>query len=243
MRRAFIYGGLAMVAMIVFVMGSVTYVLFNIDAVIKNGIEDVGSRALKVPLTVAEAQMSLKTGEGQIVGLRIANPAGFEAGDALHAPLIQLKVDAGKPAGKAISISELVIDRPVMTLDIIDGRANWLRLRNGARAWARRAENPDEAAASGQAFVIDQVVLSNGTLILRADFLGAQKLEAPLPDTRIKDIGAADEGALPADVARIITEMLVTAAERASRRFDLEALAAKNGTTTGGLDLTELLSE
>ena len=243
MRRAFIYGGLAMVATIVFVMGSVTYVRFNIDAVIKNGIEDVGSRALKVPLTVAEAQMSLKTGEGQIIGIRIANPAGFEVGDAFYAPLIQLKVDAAKPAGKAISISELVIDRPIVTLDIVDGRANWVRLRDGARAWARRAENPNEAAASGQAFVIDQVVLSNGTLILRADFLGDETLEAPLPDARIKDIGTVDEGALPADVARVITEMLVTATERAARRFDLEALAAKQGNTAGGLNLTTLLSE
>jgi len=243
MQRAFIYGGLAMVAAIVFVMGSVTYVLFNIDAVIKNGIEDVGSRALKVPVTVAEAQMSLKTGEGQIVGLRIANPAGFQDGDALHAPLIQLKVDAAKPAGSAISISELIIDRPVVTLEIVDGRANWVRLRDSARAWDRRAEIPDEAAAKGQAFVIDQVVLSNGTLILHADFLGDEEVQAPLPDTRIRDIGSVDEGALPADVARLITEMLVTAAERASRRFDLEALAAKNGETASDLNLTTLLSE
>ncbi len=243
MRRVFIYGGLAMVATIVFVMGSVTYVLFNIDAVIKNGIEDVGSRALKVPLTVAEAQMSLKTGEGQIVDLRIANPAGFQTGDALNAPLIQLKVDAAKPAGRAISINELVINRPTVTLDIVDGRANWVRLRDSARAWARRAENPDEAAAGGQTFVIDQVVLSNGTLILRADFLGEQTLEAPLPDIRIKDIGTADEGTLPADIALAITEMLVTATERAARRFDLEALAAKKGNTAGGLNLTTLLSE
>ncbi|MBO6948583.1 MAG: hypothetical protein JJ855_11455 [Rhodospirillales bacterium] len=243
MRKAFLFSGLALTATIILVLASVTYVLFNIDALIKDEIESAGSRAYKVPVTVAEATMSLKSGNGQIVGLRIENPPGFSAPDAVHVPLIAINVDTGRIADKAIALGRVVIDQPKIILDIKDGRANLVRLKESTKAWLTRSENDDQEAATGQRLIIDEVVMQNGTMIFRADFLDGAETEVPLPDSRIKDIGASPEGALPAEVIAEVTQMLITASERASRRIDIKALAEKTGATVPDIDLSALLKE
>lgn len=243
MRKAFLFSGLALTATIILVLASVTYVLFNIDALIKDEIEGTASRAYKVPVTVADATMSLKSGNGQIVGLRIENPPGFSAPDAVHVPLIEINVDTARIADKAIALARVVIDRPKIVLDIKDGRANLMRLKESAKAWLIRSENDDEEAAAGQRLIIDEVVMQNGTMVFRADFLDGAETEVPLPDSRVKDIGTPPEGALPAEVIAEVTQLMITASERASRRIDLKVLAEKTGAIVPDIDLSALLKD
>lgn len=243
MRKAFLFSGLALTAAIILVIGSVTYVLFNIDALIKDTIESTASKAFKVPVSVAEATISLKSGDGQIIGLRIENPPGFTAPDAMHLPLIEIKADTNRIADKAITLQKMVIDQPKIILEIKDGRANLIRLRDSTKAWVNRSENEDEEAATGQRLIIDEVILQNGKLIFRADFLDGSETEVPLPDSRIRNIGNDADGALPAEVVAEITNLVIVASERASRRIDLQTLAAKTGATVPELDLSSLLKE
>ncbi len=243
MRKAFLFSGLALTATIILIIGSVTYVLFNIDALIKDTIESTASKAFKVPVSVAEATISLKSGDGQIIGLRIENPPGFSAPDAMHLPLIEIKADTNRIADKAITLQKMVIDQPKIILEIKDGRANLIRLRDSTKAWLNRSENDDEEAATGQRLIIDEVILQNGTMIFRADFLDGSETEIPLPDSRVRNIGNDADGALPAEIVAEITNLVVVASERASRRIDLEALAAKTGATVPDLDLSALLRE
>lgn len=243
MRKAFLFSGLALTATIILIIGSVTYVLFNIDALIKDTIESTASKAFKVPVSVAEATISLKSGDGQIIGLRIENPPGFTAPDAMHLPLIEIKADTNRIADKAITLQKMVIDQPKIILEIKDGRANLIRLRDSTKAWLNRSENDDEEAATGQRLIIDEVILQNGTMIFRADFLDGSETEIPLPDSRVRNIGNDADGALPAEIVAEITNLVVVASERASRRIDLEALAAKTGATVPDLDLSALLRE
>jgi len=241
MRKAFLFSGLALTATIILVLGSVTYVLFNIDALIKDTIEGTASRAYKVPVTVAEATMSLKSGDGQIVGLRIQNPPGFSEGDAVHIPRIELNVDTDHIADKAIALGRVVIDRPTVVLEISNGRANLMRLKESTRAWLARSKNDTEAAADGQRLIVEEIVLQNGTMLFRADFLEGIETEVPLPDSRIRKIGEAPDGALPADVIDEVTKLLIVASERASRRIDIKALSEKAGVTAPDVNLSGLL--
>ncbi len=243
MRKAFLFSGLALTATIILVLASVTYVLFNIDALIKDEVEDAASSAYKVPVTVAEATMSLKSGNGRIIGLRIENPPGFSAPTAVHVPVIEIAVDTGRIADKAIALGRVVIDRPEIVLDIKDGRVNLVRLKESTDAWLTRSENDDEDAASGQRLIIDEIVMQNGTMVFRADFLDGAETEVPLPDSRIREIGVKPDGALPAKVISEVTQLLITASERASRRIDLQALAEKTGATVPDIDLSALLKE
>lgn len=243
MRKAFLFSGLAITALILFLLGSVAYVLFDIDTFIKSNIESTATRAFKVPVTVAEATMSLKTGDGQIVGLSIPNPPGFSGPEAIHLPLTMMQVDTGRIAAHSIKLQRVVIDSPRIMLELKDDRANLMRLKASTEAWVTRSANAGEDAANGQRLTIREVILQNGTLIFRADFLGDLETVIPLPDSRITMIGHKTDGALPAEVIQKIMQLMVTATERATRRIDLKELAAKNNKVAPDIDLSEILKE
>jgi hypothetical protein len=131
----------------------------------------------------------------------------------------------------------------MIILDIKDGRANLVRLKESTQAWLTRSENDDQDATTGQRLIIDEIVMQNGTMVFRADFLDGAETEVPLPDSRIKDIGTPPDGALPAEVIAQVTQMMIIASERASRRIDLQALAKKTGATVPDLDLNALLKD
>ena len=92
-------------------------------------------------------------------------------------------------------------------------------------------------------FIIDQILLQNGTMVFRADFLYGLETEISLPDTRITDIGAETNGALPAVIIEAITDLIITAVERASRRIDLKALAEKNEIPVPSVNISALLKK
>jgi uncharacterized protein involved in outer membrane biogenesis len=241
MRKAFLFSGLALTTLIVVVLASVTYVLFDIDTLIKETVESSASRAFKVPATVAGATMSLKSGDGQIVGLIIANPPGFTAPEAMHIPLIDIQVDTGRIAARAIALHKVVIEGPHIVLEVKDGRVNLMRLKESTQAWVNRAKSGDPDAVSGQQLLIDEVVMLNGRMTFRADFLDGGETEVPMPDSRVTNIGKEMHGALPAEVIDTVMKMMITAAERASRRIDLKALAEKSNATAPDIDLGQLL--
>jgi len=243
MRKAFLFSGLALTASIFLVLVAVVYVLFDIDSMIKQSIESTASRAFKVPVTVTEATMSLKSGDGQIVGLSIPNPPGFATPEAIHMPLISMQVDTGRIAAHSIKLQHVIIDRPRIVLELKDGRANLMRLKASTEAWVARSKNAGEEAAKGQRLTIHDVTMQNGILLFHADFLNGEDLEIPLPDSRVTKIGKTTDGALPAEVAQIVMQLLVTATERASRRIDLKALAEANKTIAPDIDLSAILTK
>ncbi|MEX0695742.1 MAG: hypothetical protein WD075_14950 [Rhodospirillales bacterium] len=241
MRKVFLFSGLALTASIIIVLASVTYVLFDIDTLIKDTVESTASRAFKVPVTVGEASMSLKSGDGQIVGLGIPNPPGFAAPEAIHIPLIEIHVDTGRIAARAIALHKVVIEGPRLVLELKDGRINLMRLKESTQAWFNRARSGDPDAVSGQQLLIDEVVMLNGKMTFRADFLDGGETEVPLPDSRVTNIGKETHGALPAEVIDTVMKLMITAVERASRRIDLKALAEKSNATAPDIDLSKLL--
>lgn len=241
MRKPVLIGALAIVAVIVGVMGSVTYVLFDLDSVIRTAAIETASKAYKVEVAVERAEMSLKTGDGGLYGVTVPNPPGFSAGNALRMPSIAVSVDTSRPAGHSVSISSIVIDQPRLILEINDGQANLMRLLGSARAYAARSEQEGEPAAKGQPLSVERITVQNGTLEFHADFLGDVVTEVPLPDSRLTQIGSPEEGVPPAQLAAAMAELMLTAAERAVRRIDLAAIAKANNLSPPDIDLGAVL--
>lgn len=231
MRKSVLIVGLAIVAMIVLVMASVTYVLYNIDEVIRADVEATAKSAFKVDATVAETDMSLKSGEAKLIGLRIPNPPGFSDASAVHAPLITATVDVAQAASRTIRVAEIVIERPHLILEVTDGKANLLRLGESASAFARRAADDAANTPTAQLLKVGRVTLLEGTMTFRSDTLGDKTIDVKLPDSRLTDIGG-EEGILPGQLVAEIYKLFLTAAERGSRRIDAP-----------GVDLSEIFGK
>lgn len=239
MQKSVLIFGLAVVAIIVMIMGSVTYVLFDIDGLIKSEVETTASRAFKGETTLAEANMSLKTGEAKLIGLRIPNPAGFTSGIAVQVPEIAAAVDTSKGPGPVVTVAAVVMDRPEVSLEIADGNANLIRLADSARALARQAKAGADKDVGVQRFRIDSITLQNGSMTFQADSLGSATVKIPLPDTRITDIGG-EEGVSSGELSSVMMEIILTATERATRRIDLEKMAKEAGVSVPDIDFAKM---
>ena len=85
-----VFAGLAVIAVIALYL-----LVGNLDKILKGAIEGVGSELLGVPVTVASVELDLKSGTGQISGITVANPAGFQAVNAFQMDMIRLGLDLG----------------------------------------------------------------------------------------------------------------------------------------------------
>ena len=82
---------------------------------VDEGIESAGSDVTGVPVEVRRVRLSIARGAGQISGLTVANPPGYEADYALQMNLLHLNLGIiSTLTGEPIVLDELVIDSPVI---------------------------------------------------------------------------------------------------------------------------------
>ncbi|MGD8733207.1 MAG: hypothetical protein PVI08_01890, partial [Gammaproteobacteria bacterium] len=67
----------------------------NLDSIVAGAIEKAGSQATGVPVAVSGVSISLKEGSGEIRGLTVGNPPGFDSDYALKLGSISMTIDTG----------------------------------------------------------------------------------------------------------------------------------------------------
>ncbi len=198
----------------VVVLVGVYLLIGNLDKILKSAIEGVGSELLGVPVTVAEVQLDLKSGMGQINGMRIANPDGFQAVNAFQIDTIRLAVDIRSLTSQPVVINELNIKSPVVELEAkADGSTNLQRLldniqKNSAKADEKAAEEHPSTEGHEQATKKEPVKLSFKKLAITGVTVNAvvpeqDPVRVVLPDTVKENVGVT-EGLTPAQVGGVI---------------------------------------
>ena len=124
---------------------AVVILLGSLDKIVKNVMEGAGSELMGVPVTVADVDIKVFGGAAQITGFDIANPAGYTTEDAFKMDLIRLDIGLLSLLKSPIVIEELIIDSPVVTLEVKkDGQSNLQELLDNIN---RNADKADEKAA------------------------------------------------------------------------------------------------
>ena len=200
------------VGILLLVAGIGIYLLLgNLDKILKGAIEGVGSELLGVEVRVAEVELDLKSGMGQIRGMSIANPAGYQAQNAFEMDMIRLGIDLSSLRSQPIVINELNIKSPVVELEAQqDGRSNLQDLldnieKNSAKADEKAAQEQPSTSGSEEK---EPVKLSFKKLAItgvtvNAVVPGQDPAQVVLPDTVRENVGGT-EGFTPAQVGGVI---------------------------------------
>jgi hypothetical protein len=208
----------AVLAIVVFV--GMYLLIGNLDKILKGAIEGVGAELLGVPVTVAEVRLDLKSGVGQINGMRIANPDGFQAANAFQMDTIRLAVDIRSLTSQPLVIDELTISNPVVDLEAkADGTTNLQQLldnisNNSAKADEKAAAEHPSTEGQQEAGKKEPVKLSFKKLAitgvtLNASVPGQDSAQVVIPDTIKENVGGA-EGFTPAQVGGVIIGDIVS---------------------------------
>lgn len=239
MRVVMMTLGVVSTAAIMAAAGVVMFVLVDASEVTASSVSTTTGRILKTDASIAETPVSLKSGDTQIIGLRIENPPGFSRTTAIHLPQVSATTDASKSGPNRIFIAKMVITQPEIRLEVRDGQANLSRFLRATNAGERSAADP----LHGMTFSIGEILLEDGEVLLVADSLGDEPVSTPLPDSRMTDIGTTEDGISASDLGAEIIAFIAKSTERASRRIDITAIANERGLPKPDLDLKTLLSE
>ncbi|MFC1494243.1 hypothetical protein ACFL6W_03085 [Thermodesulfobacteriota bacterium] len=203
---------------IILVIGGVIFLISNIDSVIKKGVETVGPKILKAPVTLNDVNVSVTKGTATITGLIIGNPEGFKTDYAFKLGEVALDLDIKSVTSDKIHIRSLIIDSPEIMYEGALGKNNNLsRLQSNVEEITSRTnkEGTDEkdggsegdSGGESKKIQIDYIKISGAKVNTSLDILMGKGLTVNLPVIELRDIGKNSKATV-SDAVKLVLDNL-----------------------------------
>lgn len=203
--------------LLVLAVGGFFLVTSGLNAAVQSGVETVGSQATETSVTVDEVDLSLFSGQGEIRGLVINNPDGFDTDYAFSFDRIALALDVGSLRSDVVVIHKITIDgAQLITEQKLLRKNNLLNILNSVRDFADTGDE-DEWDLE---FVIEEFNFTNAEVTLHAPLIKGQRLD--LPDVHASDIGRPSLGVTVPELPLKILEPIITEVLKIVQRRAME---------------------
>jgi uncharacterized protein involved in outer membrane biogenesis len=214
---------LVLVALAVIAVIGVAVLLSNLGSLIKAAVEKFGSEATGAKVTLAEADISLTSGEGKLGGLLVGNPSGFTEANAFELGEIKVQIDTASLSGDTIIIKEVVIQGPKVRYElgatlasnlgkIQDNVDAYTKSLTGGGGAAKKPEEPKPEGGKETKLIIEHLWVRGGEVTLGTAASSTIALTSPLPEIHLTDIGKNSEGASPGEVASQVLSAIIDGA-------------------------------
>jgi hypothetical protein len=242
MKRILLIGG-GVVALLVVAL--VVFLFTGLGAAIKAIVETVGSEVTKVDVRLASADVSLTSGEGELKGLVVGNPKGYNTPSAIELGAIKVKLDTSTVTSDTIVVKEVLIDGPHLTYELGPGGSNIGVIQSNVESFGGGGGGagssdrgsgggggggrggkaaPRAKEEGGRKVIIEKLLVTNGRVDVSASFLKGKALGAGLDKIELHDIGKASGGATASEVAQEVLSALTSSAMKAVANLDVEGL-------------------
>ncbi len=178
--------------------------VFWLEAVVRMGVERVGSAHAKVAVTLKGVRLSLVGGRVVLDSLTVANPAGYQAPTAITVRSIAAQLDWMSLTTPRVVLPEVVVDAPDITFEGSPSGNNLQVIRKNLLAAVNASPASAGSASRGsRALVIKRLRIVDARVSVR---LRAGTLETAVDGIRLKPItlenlGDPDHPLSTADVA------------------------------------------
>jgi uncharacterized protein involved in outer membrane biogenesis len=208
---------IAITVTILVLMGIGTWLLAsNINSIVKDVIEDVGSETLGTTVSLENVVISLKDARGALLGLNIANPKGFDSPHAFQLGSIEVDLDAKSLTGDEVVMPSIIIDQAALTFEQ-SGKTNNLQtlLDNLESGDTSGSDDASSDAAEDVLIVIEELQLNGASMTVISDQL-SKPLSLTLDDITVRDIGRRGAAVTPDQAAEQIIKPVLKQAEKAA---------------------------
>jgi len=193
MRKVlWILGGLVVLAIIAGIV-----VVLSLDSIVKTGINTVGPRVAKVPLSVEKVRISLLGGSFAIEGLKMGNPPGFQTPNSFTAGKIRVDAKLRSLLSDEMIIPLIEVEQPAVTLEFSGTKTNMGEIMKGLQTPAPQPEKEQKAQKKMRIGLIKVA----GTKVSIAGLPAVGSVGVPVPDIQISNVGTGGQGATPQEVA------------------------------------------
>ena len=227
MKKKIIIG--IVLALILAIAGTAVYVLTNLNSIVKAAIEKYGSQATKTAVRVSSVQMKLRSGEGAVLGLKVANPSGFFSPSIITLDDIAVRIEVNSVTSTPIIVDNILISGPEVFYEMKeDGTANVDILKKNLTPSGPPAKEQPQKSPTGKEIKlrVRKLVFEKGKVHVRVAKLADKPYIVDLPRLELTDIGKHG-GAAPAEIARIMAIALAEETAKAVARTQGKELLRK----------------
>lgn len=218
-----------LLVLVLAIAGTAVFVLTNLDSIVKAAIEKFGSQATKTPVRVSAVKIKLRSGEGAVLGLKVANPSGFSFPSIVTLDDISVRIEADSIRSTPLVIDNILISGPEVFYERKeDGTTNVDVLKKNLTASGPpREEQPQKSPKEKETRLrIRKLVFEKGKVHVRIAKLGDKPFILELPRLELTDIGKQG-GATPAEIARTVATALTEETAKAVSKTQGERLIRK----------------
>ncbi len=207
------------VLVLVGVLGIIAVVMIglSVNALVKAGVEKMGSRVLGVPVTVEDVDISLPSGgslvQANLKQLVIQNPEGYETAHAFSFPNVQVRVNWKSLLSDTVVVEEVLIAGPSITFERLRLGNNLSAIQSNVKRNVRSGsdeehdeEGHEERGESGKNVHIKTVTVKDAGINVSLFGGKSNVMQLPLPDLELHDIGKSS-GGIRESAARIFDAM------------------------------------
>ena len=205
-------GGLLVAA-----IGAGVWLYSSLDSLVKSAIEEYGPQILGVSVKVGSVKLSLTDGKGTIKNLRIGNPPGYKASQALTLSELSIALDPASVTRDVVLIRDILVSGASVNYEKTGNTTNLDAIQRNVDAYMRKSGG-GKAAAGGpeKKMIIDRLAIRGTRASVTSSLTAGSTITTSIPDIQLRDIGKRTNGATAGEVTRQVMNALVSAVTRAA---------------------------
>jgi len=186
----------ALAVVVLAVAGTLWWLYASRNQLIKAAIERFGPEITGVTVGVASVDLRPAEGSVSIGGLRLGNPAGFSAPEALRMSEMRLALDPATLTRDVVHVREVALQAPEITYERGGGTTNLQAIQKHIDDYVAAHSAAKGDSGPKKKFVIDDLYVRDA----KVHFGTTATL--PLPDVHLRDIGKKSNGATAGQVVK-----------------------------------------
>ena len=180
---------------------------------IEAGAEELLTRAVGTEVTIESIDVALADGELSILGLTVANPAGFHTPHALEADEVRVSMELASLLEDTVVVREIVVEKPLFAYEIGREESNLEALQRNAESFAGSGEGTS-GDAPARRILIENLHVRGGRVAASAVFLKGKSWEVPLPDIHLRNLSSGEGGIAVGGIVKEVTAEIARSARR-----------------------------
>ena len=205
--------GIILSAIFVVLVIAVIGLSLSVNSAIKAGVTTLGPKLTKTSVALQGVNISILSGSGEIKGLVIGNPKGYQTAHALSLGSVRVAIEPQSLLSDKVVVKEIVIDAPDITFETGLSGNNISQIKNNIEASTGPSQKVKEQAPAkeeggGKKLQINDLRITNGKINLSIQGMQGKSVTVPLQEIHLTDIGKESEGAsIPAVTEKIFVAL------------------------------------
>ena len=214
---------------LILISGLFVFLKDNLDEIVREIIVTSISEATQTNVSLAQVKLNLKEGVGVLNNYQQGNPVGFQTKYAFRFDQAELDIDVGSILDDVVIIERVFINHANILYEFNDGKTNFVELKKNLDKNLKKKNSDKENKPIGEQdkissqsktqqskkIIIRSFEMINTEVEAAMPFASSQTLSVQLPNIKLNNIGAKENGLLADELMRVFVDSMEKDLKRA----------------------------